>query len=192
LLVAPINMRQRFEDLIRREIDHATHGREAGLVLKMNALEDSEMIRLLYQASQLGVKVDLLVRGICCLRPGIEGLSGNIRVTSIVGRFLEHSRIYYFRNAGHEEMYLGSADLMARNLNHRVELMFPVEDKRAPAPRYSGHLSRRQSQRADHAVRRQLRLGQDRRPAGRQPGAFPAPGPSLVKKGTDSVPSPNT
>jgi len=130
LLVAPINMRQRFEDLIRREIDHATHGREAGLVLKMNALEDGEMIRLLYNASQMGVKVDLLVRGICCLRPGIEGLSENIRVTSIVGRFLEHSRIYYFRNSGHEELYLGSADLMGRNLNHRVELMFPVEDKR--------------------------------------------------------------
>jgi polyphosphate kinase len=130
LLVAPINMRQRFEDLIRREIDHATHGREGGLILKMNALEDGEMIRLLYQASQAGVKVDLLVRGICCLRPGIEGLSENIQVTSIVGRFLEHSRIYYFHNAGHEEIYLGSADMMGRNLNHRVELIFPVEDKR--------------------------------------------------------------
>jgi polyphosphate kinase len=130
LLVAPINMRQRLEELIRREIDHAAQGREAGLILKMNALEDGGMIRLLYQASQAGVHVDLLVRGICCLRPGIEGLSDNIRVTSIVGRFLEHSRIYYFRNNGHEEIYLGSADLMGRNLNHRVELIFPVEDKR--------------------------------------------------------------
>jgi polyphosphate kinase len=130
LLVAPINLRQRLEELIRREIDHAANGREGSLILKMNALEDGGMIRLLYQASQAGVKVDLLVRGICCLRPGIEGLSENIRVTSIVGRFLEHSRIYYFGNNGHDEVYLGSADLMGRNLNHRVELLFPVEDKR--------------------------------------------------------------
>jgi polyphosphate kinase len=130
LLVAPINMRQRLEELIRREIDHASKGHEAGLLLKMNALEDGPMIRLLYQASQAGVHIDLLVRGICCLRPGIAGLSENIRVTSIVGRFLEHSRMYYFRNNGHEQIYLGSADIMGRNLNNRVELMFPVEDKR--------------------------------------------------------------
>jgi polyphosphate kinase len=130
LLVAPINLRQKIEALIRREIEHARRGREARLIFKMNALEDAEMIRLLYQASQAGVRCDLLVRGICCLRPGVEGVSENIRVTSIVGRFLEHSRIYWFRNGGHEEVYLGSADLMGRNLNHRVELLFPVENKK--------------------------------------------------------------
>jgi polyphosphate kinase len=86
------------------------------------------MIRLLYRASQAGVKVDLLVRGLCCLRPSVRGFSDNIRVTSIVGRFLEHSRVYYFRNGGAEEIYLGSADLMRRNLSHRVEIIFPVRD----------------------------------------------------------------
>jgi len=130
LLVAPINLRQKLEELIRREIGHAERGHEARLIFKMNALEDPGMIRLLYQASQAGVQVDLLVRGICCLRPGVPGVSENIRVTSIVGRFLEHSRIYWFRNGGREQVYLGSADMMDRNLNHRVELLFPVENKR--------------------------------------------------------------
>jgi polyphosphate kinase len=95
----------------------------------MNALVDKKMIQLLYQASQAGVKVELLVRGICCLIPGIAGVSDNITVTSIVGRFLEHSRIFYFSNGKQEEVYLGSADLMPRNLNHRVEVDFPVQDK---------------------------------------------------------------
>jgi len=130
LLVAPVNMRERLEELIRREIDHQKSGRGGRLIFKANSLEDPPMIHLLYQASQAGVKVDLLVRGICCLRPGIPGMSENIRVISIVGRFLEHSRVYYFQNSGAEEVYLGSADLMRRNLSHRVEIIFPVENPR--------------------------------------------------------------
>ena len=130
LFVAPVNMRGKLESLIRREIEHASKGKEARLIFKMNALEDPGIIRLLYEASQAGVRVDLLVRGICCLRPGVAGVSENIRVTSIVGRFLEHSRIYYFYNGGRDQVYLGSADLMGRNLNHRVEVLFPVENKK--------------------------------------------------------------
>ncbi len=130
LLIAPINLRDRLEALIRREIEHASRGEKAHLIFKMNALVDKPIIQLLYQASQAGVKVDLLVRGICCLRPGLKGISENIQVTSVVGRFLEHSRIYYFHNAGQELVYLGSADLMPRNINRRVEVLFPVQDAR--------------------------------------------------------------
>ncbi|MFM8319941.1 MAG: polyphosphate kinase 1 [Chloroflexota bacterium] len=130
LLVAPINLRQRMEELIDREIEHQQAGRCGSLIFKMNALVDPRMIRKLYQASQAGVKVDLIVRGICCLRPGVPGVSENIRVTSVVGRFLEHSRIYYFCNGGAEEIYSGSADLMPRNINWRVEVLFPIQDKR--------------------------------------------------------------
>ena len=128
LLVAPVNLRDRLEQLIRREIDHHKNEGSGHLIFKMNALVDRRMIQLLYEASQAGVQVDLLVRGICCLRPGIPGVSENIRVTSIVGRFLEHSRIFYFRNGEQAEVYLGSADLMPRNLNRRVELAFPIQD----------------------------------------------------------------
>ena len=130
LLVAPINLRQGIEARIRREIEHSRRRGDGHLIFKMNSLEDPHMIQLLYEASQAGVRIDLLVRGICCLRPGIPGVSENIRVISIVGRFLEHSRIYYFHNGGDEQLYLGSADLMSRNLKRRVEVLFPVEDRR--------------------------------------------------------------
>lgn len=127
LMVAPINLRKRFEHLIEREIEHARAGREARLIFKMNSLVDPRIIRLLYQASQAGVSVDLLCRGVCALRPGVPAVSDNIRVTSVVGRFLEHSRIFYFRNNGDEQIYVGSADLMPRNINRRVEALFPIE-----------------------------------------------------------------
>ena len=133
LLVAPINLRGRLEELIRREIEHQRHGEPGHLILKMNALEDPGLIQLLYEASSVGVAVDLLVRGICCLRPGLPGVSDNIRVISIVGRFLEHSRLFWFRNGGADEIYLGSADLMPRNLNRRVEVLFPVTSPRLVA-----------------------------------------------------------
>jgi polyphosphate kinase len=130
LLVAPINLRSCMTELIRREMQHQRKGEPGHLIFKMNALVDKEIIKLLYEASQAGVKVDLLVRSICCLRPGVAGVSDNIRVTSIVGRFLEHSRIYYFRNGGKEEIYVGSADLMPRNIDRRVEVLFPIQEQR--------------------------------------------------------------
>lgn len=129
LLIAPINLRQRFEQMIDREIAIHKKKKNGHLIFKMNSIVDPVIIKKLYQASQVGVKVDLITRGICSLKPGIKGLSDNIRVISILGRFLEHSRVYYFHNDGEEEVYLGSADLMPRNLNQRVEILFPVEDK---------------------------------------------------------------
>jgi len=128
LLVAPVNLRMGLEKLIWREIEHAKAGRPAHLIFKVNSVVDPMFIELLYEASQAGVKVDLLARGMCCLRPGIKGVSDNIKVTSIVGRYLEHSRVFYFHNNGKEEIYMGSADLMRRNQDHRVEVVFPVED----------------------------------------------------------------
>lgn len=128
LLVAPVNMRDRMVDLIRQEIQHCQNGGTGRIVAKMNALVDPGIIETLYEASQAGVEIDLIVRGICCLRPGLPGISDNIRVISIIGRFLEHSRIFYFYNEGEEQLLIGSADWMPRNLNRRVEAIVPIED----------------------------------------------------------------
>jgi polyphosphate kinase len=128
LLVAPLDLAEKCMSLIAREAEHARQGRPAKIIAKMNALLDKKMIVALYQASQAGVEIELLVRGICALRPGIRGVSDNIRVRSIVGRFLEHSRIFYFANGGEEETYIGSADWMPRNLNERVEVLVPIKD----------------------------------------------------------------
>jgi polyphosphate kinase len=128
LVIAPTDLRKRFVDLIEREIQVSTPERPGLIMAKLNALEDKGMCQALYRASQAGVKILLNVRGICCLRPGVPGLSETIRVRSIVDRFLEHARIFYFANGGHEEIYLGSADWMKRNLDHRLEILFPVRD----------------------------------------------------------------
>ena len=128
LLVAPENMRRRFRELIRREADHARDDEEARIVAKMNRLEDPDIVRELYEASMAGVDIDLVVRDICRLRPGVDGLSESVTVRSIVGRFLEHSRVFYVRNAGEDRFYIGSADWMTRNLDNRVEAVTPVED----------------------------------------------------------------
>ena len=128
LLVAPIALRRRFAKLVAREITHAKHGRPARMIIKCNALCDPGIIRLLYRASQAGVVIDLIVRGICALRPGVPGVSETIRVRSIVGRLLEHSRIWFFENGGKPETYIGSPDLMERNLNTRVEVVCPILD----------------------------------------------------------------
>ncbi|MCP4203492.1 MAG: polyphosphate kinase 1 [bacterium] len=130
LLVSPHSMRRQLIEKVEREIERHKSRGDGHLVFKMNSLVDKELIQTLYRASHEGVRIDLQVRGICCLRPGVSGLSDNIDVTSIVGRFLEHSRIYYFHNGGAEELYLGSADLMPRNLDGRVEILVPVEDPR--------------------------------------------------------------
>lgn len=129
LLIAPVSMRKQMLEMIRREAEHARQGKTARIVAKMNAVVDSQIIVALYEASKAGVQIDLIVRGICCLRPGVEGVSDNIRVISIIGRFLEHSRIFYFHNGGQEEVYIGSADWMTRNLSRRVEAITPVEDE---------------------------------------------------------------
>lgn len=128
LLIAPVNMRERMTALVQREIDNAKQGKPGRIVLKINALVDPKMIVKLYEASRAGVQIDLIVRGICCLRPGVANVSENIRVLSVVGRFLEHSRVFYFYNDGAEEVYIGSADWMPRNLNRRVEATTPVQD----------------------------------------------------------------
>ncbi|MDQ3181208.1 MAG: polyphosphate kinase 1 [Acidobacteriota bacterium] len=130
LLVAPINLRERMLELINRETEHKSNGKDAHIMVKINSLTDDKIVLALYRASQAGVKIDLIIRGICVLRPGIEDLSENIRVVSIVGRFLEHSRIFYFSNNGKEEIFIGSADWMHRNLDRRVEAITPIKDER--------------------------------------------------------------
>ena len=129
LVMAPIGLREKIYELVDREIANVKNGGQGHIIAKMNSLIDQPVIRKFYEASQAGVKIELIVRGICGLRPGIKGVSDNITVRSIIGRFLEHSRVYYFANNGSEELYLSSADMMPRNLNDRVELLFPVERK---------------------------------------------------------------
>ena len=116
--------------MIQREIDHVQNGTQGRIVAKMNSLVDGKMIEALYKASAAGVSIDLIIRGICCLRPGIPGVSDNIKVISVIGRFLEHSRIFYFQNDNSEELYLGSADWMTRNLSRRVEAVTPIRDEK--------------------------------------------------------------
>jgi polyphosphate kinase len=130
LLVAPVNLRQRMIELIEREIENHRQGKTSRIIAKINSLTDTKMIRALYEASQAGVPIDLIVRGVCSLRPGVPGLSETIKVISIVGRFLEHSRIFYFANGDEEDIYIGSADWMLRNLDRRVELVTPIDDPR--------------------------------------------------------------
>jgi polyphosphate kinase len=129
LLVAPVSLRRKLYELIERERSHAAEGRPARIVIKVNSITDTAMIQELYRASQAGVQVDLIIRGICCLRPGVPGVSDRITVRSIVGRFLEHSRIYSFDNGGEPQAFIGSADLMERNLDRRVEVLCPVLDR---------------------------------------------------------------
>ncbi len=129
VVMAPLNLRKRTIELIRREVEKSTPEKPGHIIAKMNSLVDPEIIRELYAASQAGIQIELLIRGICCLRPGLPGISETITVRSVVGRFLEHTRIVYFGNGGEEEIYLTSADWMPRNLNRRVEMMFPVEEK---------------------------------------------------------------
>ena len=133
LLVAPHSLRSRFLDLVDREIGHAVAGRPARIILKLNAIVDVAVIEALYRASNAGVSIDLIIRGACSLQPGLPGVSEHIRVRSIIGEFLEHSRIWSFENGGEREFYIGSADLMDRNLDRRVEAIAPVEDHEAQA-----------------------------------------------------------
>ncbi len=130
LLQSPFTLHKAILDHIAQEIEHAKAGKEARVIAKMNALVEPEIIRALYEASMAGVKIDLIIRGICCLRPGIKGISENIHVRSIIGRFLEHTRVYYFHNNGNPNLYCSSADWMHRNLFHRIEACFPIEEKR--------------------------------------------------------------
>jgi polyphosphate kinase len=130
LLVAPVTLRLGMESLIRREIDHAKEGRGGHIRAKMNSLVDPAIIALLYEAAQAGVVIELVIRGMCCLRPGLPGISESIRVVSVIGRFLEHSRLFWFGNGGQAEVYIGSADWMPRNLDRRVEAVTPIDEEK--------------------------------------------------------------
>ena len=159
LIIAPRDMAKTVISMIDREARHARRGRPARMIVKMNAVVDPPVIQALYRASQAGVEIDLIVRGQCALVPGVRGLSSKIRVRSIVGRFLEHSRIYFFENGGKPELYLGSADWMPRNLYERVEAMFPVKDPqiaRTYLQRDSGVVSRRYAQSSHSQLRRHI------------------------------------
>jgi len=171
LLVAPLTMAESFLGLIRREQEHAQAGRPAHIVAKMNALLEPSVIEALYAASQVGVEVDLIVRGLSILRPGVKGLSERIRVRSIVGRFLEHSRIFHFANGGNDEIYLGSADWMPRNLFERCEVAFPVRDPAALAriheeilPAYLADTTKARLQQADGSYLRANKVFKDAKP----------------------------
>jgi polyphosphate kinase len=130
-MVAPVDLREKLNALFDREIEHQRAGRPAHIVAKFNRLADLQIVEKLYEVSRAGVQVDLIVRSICMLRPGIPGLSENIRVRSVVGRFLEHSRVFWFSNAGDDQVFIGSADWMSRNLKHRIEVIAPVTDPNA-------------------------------------------------------------
>ena len=171
LLVAPLTMAESFLGLIRREMEHAQAGRPAHIVAKMNSLLEPSVIEALYQASQAGVEVDLIIRGLCIMRPGLKGLSERIRVRSIVGRFLEHSRIFHFDNGGNDETYLGSADWMPRNLFERCEVVFPVRDPAAKArihdeilPAYLADTVKARLQQSDGSYVRASKLFKDAKP----------------------------
>ncbi|MCY4025042.1 MAG: polyphosphate kinase 1 [Acidobacteria bacterium] len=170
LLVAPHHLRRAFSALVEREAEHAREGRPARIVIKNNSVADPEMIRVLYRASQAGVRIDMIVRGVCCLRPGIPGVSETIRVRSVVGRFLEHSRLYYFENGGQPEALIGSADLMERNLDRRVEALCRVRD---PDLRSHLHDVVLETMLADTDRAMVLRTDGSYRPVRRKPGAKP-------------------
>jgi polyphosphate kinase len=171
LLVAPLTMAESFLGLIRREQEHAQAGRPAHIVAKVNALLEPSLIEALYAASQAGVEIDLIVRGLSILRPGVKGLSERIRVRSIVGRFLEHSRIFHFANGGNDEIYIGSADWMPRNLFERCEVVFPVRDPVAMArihneilPAYLADTLKARLQQPDGSYIRASKLLKDLKP----------------------------
>jgi polyphosphate kinase len=168
LIVAPSHLSSRLCGLIEREITHAEAGRPARIIAKMNSLVDPQIITLLYRASQAGVQIQLIIRGICCLRPGMPGISDNIRVISIVDKYLEHSRIAYFHNGDEPEVFLASADWMPRNFRRRVEIMFPIEDPQLRRRMVSGILG---VVLADNVKARELQAdGAYRRVAPAKPG----------------------